>query len=160
MDEGAFLPYEGSIVSGTMRYVRIDGGLAELSREDCLSRLATTCDGRIALSMRSLPVILPVAYRLDGDDVLVSAAAKPHVLAAVYDNIVTFQVDDLDSESGERWSVSVTGIARPAAPPLTCETLETPSPHLSTLTARIQIDMINGTQSCHSLAPPTASAAA
>jgi hypothetical protein len=143
-----------------MRYVTIDGGLAELSREDCLSRLATTRAGRIALSMRSLPAILPVSYCLDGDDVLVSAAAKPHVLAAVYDNIVTFQVDDVDPESGERWSVSVTGIARPATA-VTSRILETPSPNLSTLTARIHIDMINGTQSCHTLAPsPTASAAA
>lgn len=93
-----------------------DGAPEELSRDDCLSRLLGSHRGRIGLSLRSLPTILPVSYAVEEGGVVVTAMAAAHVLSAVYDNVVTFQVDDVDARTDERWSVSVTGIARPAGP--------------------------------------------
>jgi len=94
----------------------LDGVPEELSRDDCLSRLLGRHRGRIGLSLRSLPTILPVTYAVEGDGVVVSTMATAHVRSAVYDNVVTFQVDDVDARTEQRWSVSVTGIARPSGP--------------------------------------------
>jgi nitroimidazol reductase NimA-like FMN-containing flavoprotein (pyridoxamine 5'-phosphate oxidase superfamily) len=88
-------------------------GPGELNRHDCLSRLVRGHLGRIAVSVRSLPTIVPVSYLVDGDEIMVRTVAEERVRRAVYDNVVTFQVDDLEAGTDERWSVSVTGIARP-----------------------------------------------
>ena len=42
-------------------------GLRVLTREECLALLATAEIGRIAISARALPVILPVRFAMDGD---------------------------------------------------------------------------------------------
>ena len=124
--------------------MNIEEGPVELARSDCISRLLTSQVGRIALSIRSLPMILPVSYRLDRDDVLVSTVAAPHVVACVYRNVVTFQVDDVDFESGERWSVSVTGLARPAT--VISPASELRSRSSAVLTARIDTAVMTGTR--------------
>jgi len=93
-----------------------DGVHRELPRDDCRIRLLGGRRGRIGLSLRSLPTILPVTYALEADGVVVTTMAVATILDAVYGNVVTFQVDDVDTHRDEQWSVSVTGIARRTGP--------------------------------------------
>jgi hypothetical protein len=94
----------------------VEGGKGILSRPECLQRLASGRHGRIAVSLRSLPTIITVSYTLDGDELIVSSMVAPAVLAAVYNNVVTFQADGPHDGSGAGWSVLVTGFARPNLP--------------------------------------------
>lgn len=87
-------------------------GLQVLDRAACLALLAQRSLGRIALSVGALPTILPVSYRLVGEQVLLRAGAGTKLDAALHRNVVAFEVDDLDPLGHTGWSVVVTGIAR------------------------------------------------
>ncbi len=93
-----------------------DDARGDLAREACRSRLLGGHRGRIGLSLRSLPTILPVTYTMAGDGVIVTTMTTGPAPGTVYGNVITFQADELDARTDERWSVSVTGIARPLPP--------------------------------------------
>jgi hypothetical protein len=124
-------------------------GSGELTRHDCLVKLASGRFGRIAVSLQSLPTILPVAYAMDDDEIVVTTTARPPVLSAVYNNVVTFQVDDAEGRSGDRWSVMVTGIARPFLPFVPAKA-DWSSPPVA-LRARIPVTLMQGIRlvGCH-----------
>jgi len=83
----------------------------ELSRPRCLELLGQHSTGRIALSERALPTVMPVTYRLIGDRlVFVTLAATP-ALGEGPRPIVAFQVDEIDPDTCAGWSVVVVGIA-------------------------------------------------
>ena len=83
-----------------------------LDAAECLRLLASRTLGRIGLTIASLPAILPVCYELV-DDVLVLRLERGSALAAATRNeIVAFEVDDLDQRTGTGWSVLVRGLAR------------------------------------------------
>jgi len=86
-------------------------GMEVLSRDECVALLARGGVGRIALTMRALPVILPVGYTLLGDDVVFRADEGSRVAAAADHAVVAFEADDVDERSGGAWSVCVTGMA-------------------------------------------------
>ncbi len=86
-------------------------GLEILDRVECLRLLATATIGRIAVSVRALPVILPVRFVLDGDRILVRAHAGTTLEAATRDAVVAFEADAAGSGVDPDWSVLVTGIA-------------------------------------------------
>jgi hypothetical protein len=90
----------------------LDGaGLEVLDRDECLRLLATATMGRVALSVRALPVILPVRFVLDGDRILVRTHPGSTLATATRDSVVAFEADSATTdESG--WSVLVTGVAR------------------------------------------------
>ncbi len=81
-----------------------------IDTERCWSLLATGSYGRIALSVRALPIIVPVRYhaveavRLD---------VRPSQLVKVYDtrlgDVIAFQTDGFDDEAGRPWSVHAVG---------------------------------------------------
>jgi hypothetical protein len=90
-------------------------GLEVLTRTDCLAFLASRPLGRVSVSIGALPVILPVTYRLTGESVIIGTTPGTRLDAAVANQVVAFEVDDLDEESGTGWSVMVTGIAEEIA---------------------------------------------
>ena len=97
-------------------------GLEILARDECLRLLATAMLGRIALTHRALPTVLPVNFRLAGERILIRTSRGTKLDAATRNAVVAFEVDDIDPDSHTGWSVVVTGVAQelidPAEPPL------------------------------------------
>ncbi|MCU0268823.1 MAG: pyridoxamine 5'-phosphate oxidase family protein [Acidimicrobiales bacterium] len=92
-------------------------GLEVLSRGECLSLLDAVPIGRIGLSMHALPVVLPVNFRLHGDEVLVRTAEGSKLDAALERSVVAFEADDFDKMSHTGWSVLVRGTSRVISAP-------------------------------------------
>jgi hypothetical protein len=94
-----------------------EDGLVQLSRDECLGLLACAPVGRIALSIGALPVVLPVNYVLDGDNVVFRTGEGTKQQAAVTNTVVAFEVDHIDPLYHSGWSVLVTGVANLVSEP-------------------------------------------
>ncbi len=92
-------------------------GLEVLARAECLSLLAGATLGRVAVTSGSLPVVLPVNFCLDGDQIVILTAEGSKLDAAAVNAVVAFEVDDFDSMYQSGWSVMVTGVAREVTDP-------------------------------------------
>jgi uncharacterized protein len=86
--------------------------LTALSREECLTLLATVPIGRLVFTRRALPAIHPVNFVLDGACIVVRTAAGSKLAAAVNHAVVAFEADELDLEAHTGWSVTVIGHSR------------------------------------------------
>src|SRR5215204_5045287 len=86
-------------------------GLYVLSRAEPLALLGSVANGRIAISSRSLPLILPVTFTIDDERILFSTWDGSTLSAATDGNIVAFQADEPCADEPPGWSVSVTGRA-------------------------------------------------
>ena len=92
--------------------VWFDGaGLEILERDECLRLLAGGGTGRIGLTVRALPAILPVHFVLDGECIVVRAGAASTLAAATRSAVVAFEADGRDDEPPQEWSVVATGVA-------------------------------------------------
>ncbi|MFZ5869174.1 MAG: pyridoxamine 5'-phosphate oxidase family protein [Actinomycetota bacterium] len=74
--------------------------------------LATVTVGRVVFTDRGLPAILPVAFVLDRDTVVIRTADGSRLARAGDDSVLSFQADVLNPTSKTGWSVVVTGHAR------------------------------------------------
>jgi len=93
--------------------VEIDrNGLEVLTRDDCLRLLASVSLGRIGITSGALPTVLPVNFRLVGDQIVFRTGAGSKLDAATQNAVVAFEVDDIDPVWHTGWSVVVTGVAR------------------------------------------------
>jgi uncharacterized protein len=81
------------------------GELTELGREECLRLLAGRLVGRVVFTEAALPAAHPVAYLLDGDEVLFRTANGGKLAAATLRHVVAFQVDEIDPVGRTGWSV-------------------------------------------------------
>jgi nitroimidazol reductase NimA-like FMN-containing flavoprotein (pyridoxamine 5'-phosphate oxidase superfamily) len=98
--------------------VEVDrNGLEVLSRDECLRLLGTATLGRVAVSTAALPTILPVNFRLDGQQVLIRTGRGTGLDAATHNAVVAFEVDDVEPVWQTGWSVVVTGVARELTQP-------------------------------------------
>lgn len=84
-------------------------GLEVLGRSDCLELLGTVAFGRLGLSIDALPVVLPVSFVVDGDDLAVVAVGDDRLAVALGGAIVAFEAGRHDTVSGMDWSVLVRG---------------------------------------------------
>jgi nitroimidazol reductase NimA-like FMN-containing flavoprotein (pyridoxamine 5'-phosphate oxidase superfamily) len=85
--------------------------LRELSRARCFDLLATLAFGRVGVSVRALPAILPVAYAVAGERVVFRSAPGAKLDAAVHRSVVAFETDRYDPAGAWGWSVLVQGVA-------------------------------------------------
>jgi uncharacterized protein len=92
-------------------------GLEVLSGPECLRLLGTRSLGRIGLSIDALPAVLPVNYVVVDDHVVIRTGRGTKLATATRNTIVAFEVDDIDAETGEGWSVMVRGLAREVSDP-------------------------------------------
>jgi len=98
--------------------VEVDrNGLEVLSREDCLRLLATAVLGRVAVTSRALPTIVPVNFHFDGRQILIRTGRGTKLDAATRDAVVAFEADEVSNATHAGWSVVVTGIARELTDP-------------------------------------------
>jgi nitroimidazol reductase NimA-like FMN-containing flavoprotein (pyridoxamine 5'-phosphate oxidase superfamily) len=85
---------------------------SDLSSAACWALLATASVGRIALSIRAMPMIVPMRYRVDDGSVAISLGRPGLPVATVHDAVVAFAVDDIDQGSATGWMVQMQGRAR------------------------------------------------
>ena len=83
----------------------------ELDREECLCLLRQAPIGRVVLSQKCLPVALPVNICVLDDAVVFATDEGSKLDAAVTGQVVSVEVDDIDTSDRTGWSVVVTGIA-------------------------------------------------
>lgn len=92
-------------------------GLEVLSRQDCLRLLGTAVLGRVAVTTRALPTIVPVNFRFDGSEILIRTGRGTKLDAATRNAVVAFEADDIEPARHTGWSVVVTGVAREVTEP-------------------------------------------
>ena len=92
-------------------------GLEVLPREECLSLLRRATIGRVAVSIGALPAVLPVNFTVIGDDIVFRTNPGAKLDAALADNVVAFEADDIDPIYHTGWSVLVQGTAREVVEP-------------------------------------------
>jgi nitroimidazol reductase NimA-like FMN-containing flavoprotein (pyridoxamine 5'-phosphate oxidase superfamily)/DNA-binding XRE family transcriptional regulator len=87
--------------------------LAEMTPAECREHLADGGVGRfLFVEAGRGPVAVPVNFRMDGDDVIFRTSLDDSMAAAVHQRHVSFDVDHIDDDRSEGWSVLLTGRAR------------------------------------------------
>jgi nitroimidazol reductase NimA-like FMN-containing flavoprotein (pyridoxamine 5'-phosphate oxidase superfamily) len=92
-------------------------GLEVLPRAECLSLLRRATIGRVAISVGALPAILPVNFTLVGEDIVFRTTAGAKMDAAMANNVIAFEADDVDPVYQTGWSVLVQGMASEVVEP-------------------------------------------
>ncbi|HYB16196.1 MAG TPA: pyridoxamine 5'-phosphate oxidase family protein [Streptosporangiaceae bacterium] len=80
-----------------------------LSERECWELLATAAVGRLALSVRALPVIVPVQYYLDGRRLAVCLGHRELPERSLDEAIIAFAADSIDPATRSGWLVQVQG---------------------------------------------------
>jgi nitroimidazol reductase NimA-like FMN-containing flavoprotein (pyridoxamine 5'-phosphate oxidase superfamily) len=83
-----------------------------LTHDQCMALLASTTVGRVAVTSRALPAVVPVNYLLAGNRIVFRTKRSGMLARACDDAVVGFQVDDLEVSGRSGWSVLVVGVAR------------------------------------------------
>jgi uncharacterized protein len=105
--------------------VHVDSnGLEILDRDDCLRLLRTAVLGRVAVSSDALPCVLPVTFKVAGDQILFRTNPGTKLDAATRRAVVAFEVDEFDAAAHTGWSVLVTGIASEVTDPRDLESAQ------------------------------------
>jgi uncharacterized protein len=89
----------------------IDNGLELLSEDECWDLLRASTVGRVGLSVKALPVILPVNYQVVGDKVRFWTGPGLKLQSAQTRTVVAFEVDGFSEPSRTGWSVLAVGLA-------------------------------------------------
>ncbi len=95
----------------------------ELSETECLDLLARASVGRVSLTIRALPVIVPVNYGYLGGSVVFGMADGPAQRAIGGDHVIALGVDGADLADAH-WAVLVIGRAAEITNPDACIELE------------------------------------
>ena len=93
----------------------------ELDPDTCLRLLSREPVGRVALTARALPVVLPVNFALLDGDIVWRSAQGTKLNAAAAGFVVAFEVDRLQPDRKEGWSVMVQGLAHMITDPAELE---------------------------------------
>jgi Pyridoxamine 5'-phosphate oxidase len=80
-----------------------------LSERECWRLLAMVSVGRLALSVRALPVIVPVQYYLDGRRLAVCLGHLDLPEQSLDETVIAFAADSIDPVARSGWSVQVQG---------------------------------------------------
>ncbi|WP_370326496.1 pyridoxamine 5'-phosphate oxidase family protein [Euzebya sp.] len=88
--------------------------LYEMTVDECLRLLQShpTHVGRLGFTTEDGPTVLPVNYRVVGGEIVFHTDAGSMWSAAIMNERVAFEVDDVDPAWQEGWSVLVRGKAR------------------------------------------------
>jgi nitroimidazol reductase NimA-like FMN-containing flavoprotein (pyridoxamine 5'-phosphate oxidase superfamily) len=94
-----------------MAIIGINRSVVPIPRDECLRLLADNEVGRLAVTVDGQPAIYPVNYVADGDVVVFRSDANNKFHGAAMSR-VAFEVDHLDTELKQGWSVVVQGVGR------------------------------------------------
>lgn len=126
-------------------------GLEVLDRDACLRLLTRATVGRVGVSFGALPMILPVNFRLVGDQIAFRTTIGTKLDAATCNAVVAFEVDEIDPTYHTGWSVVALGVAREVTDPVELERFEHAriprwAPVPSERVVTISTDMVSGRQ--------------
>jgi nitroimidazol reductase NimA-like FMN-containing flavoprotein (pyridoxamine 5'-phosphate oxidase superfamily) len=88
----------------------------QLSIEQCHQYLRATSVGRVGWSGDNGPLILPVAYVLQGNVIVFRTSETGPMAELAEPQPVAFEIDAFDPSRRDAWSVSVVGQSQRAAP--------------------------------------------
>jgi uncharacterized protein len=89
-----------------------NAGLRVLTRAECLHLLRTVMVGRVAISHRALPMILPVHFQVaDDDSIRIQTAPGTTLHRATDGAVVAFEAEGPPGAVDPSWSVIVHGLA-------------------------------------------------
>jgi nitroimidazol reductase NimA-like FMN-containing flavoprotein (pyridoxamine 5'-phosphate oxidase superfamily) len=80
-----------------------------LGPEECWQLLGRAIIGRLAMAVAGDVDIFPVNYLLDDGSILIRTAEGTKLVEVMIAGRLAFEVDGLDPEAGEAWSVVVKG---------------------------------------------------
>ena len=80
-----------------------------LSERQCWDLLAVASVGRLALSVRALPVIVPVQYYLDGHRLAVCVGHRELPERSLDETVIAFAADSIDPVTRSGWWVQIQG---------------------------------------------------
>ena len=86
-------------------------GLEVLPRDECLRLLGRSQVGRVVVTDRSLPAAFPVNYALLDEDVVFLTTAGSKLEAAEEEEVMAFEIDEIEPALLAGWSVLVQGLA-------------------------------------------------
>ena len=95
----------------------VDWGLIALGEQECRRLLASGSLGRVGLTVKCLPVILPVNYVVVDGKVAFWSAPGLKLDAARWETVVAFEVEGSESDGSHPWSVLVVGKTREVEDP-------------------------------------------
>ena len=90
-----------------------------LSRSECVQLLTRAQVGRVVLTAGALPAVVPVAFAVLDDAVVMCTSSDTRLAAAADGGVLAFEIDEIDLPSRTGWSVLVTGVAELVIDPLT-----------------------------------------
>ncbi|GJF24636.1 MULTISPECIES: pyridoxamine 5'-phosphate oxidase family protein [Streptomyces] len=93
-----------------------DPVLRDLDAQECRALLSTHGVGRLALTTRNGPVVLPVNYEV-ADGTIAFRTAPGSTAAEAAGNEVAFEVDHIDDAMSQGWSVLAVGRGRAVTDP-------------------------------------------
>jgi nitroimidazol reductase NimA-like FMN-containing flavoprotein (pyridoxamine 5'-phosphate oxidase superfamily) len=82
-----------------------------ISVPECLELVATQSIGRLSIVVADEPDVFPVNFMVDSSDVVFRSAYGLKVMQAVLSR-VAFEVDHLDEDRREGWSVVIKGVGQ------------------------------------------------
>ena len=86
--------------------------LQHLSRDECLTLMASVPVGRIIYTRRALPAVELVNFALDHGDIVIRTDRSGKLAAATRGVVVAFEADVVDPEYRSGWSVTAIGPSR------------------------------------------------
>jgi len=89
--------------------------LEKLSKSDAVALLSTLSVGRVVFTVGALPAIVPVAFAVHDDAVVMRTSLGSRLARAAPGGVLAFEVDEVDPTTRTGWSVVVTGVARVVA---------------------------------------------
>jgi nitroimidazol reductase NimA-like FMN-containing flavoprotein (pyridoxamine 5'-phosphate oxidase superfamily) len=93
-----------------------DVNTVRLTPGECQQLIAPGGVGRLAFTMPSGPVVLPVSFVVVADTIVIRTR-KGTLIQAHADDQVAFEADHIDEAMRQGWSVLVSGQAHPVRPP-------------------------------------------
>jgi hypothetical protein len=82
-----------------------------LSDKECRRLLGRCTLGRVGITSGGLPLILPVHYTYENGVIVFRTGSGSKLRAAMNGDVLAFEVDAYDAETGRGWSVMVLGRA-------------------------------------------------
>lgn len=82
-----------------------------LTREQCLAKLRISAVGRVAVTHKALPAIVPVNYVVDGSSIVFRTESDGMLARACDGTVVAFEIDELSVDGRSGWSVLIVGVA-------------------------------------------------
>jgi len=86
--------------------------LAQLTVTECLRLLSSAAVGRIVYTQRAMPAVELVNFTLDGGDIVIRTDPDGTLAAATHHTVVAFEADEVDTATGQGWSVMAVGQSR------------------------------------------------